>query len=172
MSALKDISSVEGSAALLGAIRKEQFFTGIFARRAREKREKTGETGFTLNPKTLKPVAAPVGTIDKRKYTAEDELARTRNLVALQDTLKASQKEPQEKTHLPRSAASDVGWHWKDPEAAIISRKPLRKNANPRCEEVRHGENFAAIFLAGPFNKTQPICRTFDPSGPAKKVKS
>ena len=64
---------MEGSAALLGAIRKEQFFTEKYARAAEKRFAETGKSDFQLNPKALKPVTAGVGVVDKSRKSAEDE---------------------------------------------------------------------------------------------------
>jgi len=168
MSALKDISSVEGSAALLGAIRKEQFFTEKFARAAERRFAETGKSDFQLNPKALKPVTAGVGVVDKSHKSAEDEEKKEENLKALKAILGQSTRTPQERSSLPVTAANDLGWHWKDPEAAIITRKPLTSNSCKRCDEVKYGEAFASCFFAGPFNKTQPIARSYQSFSPTK----
>lgn len=151
MSAAKDISSVEGSAQLLGTIRKEQHFTAIFAKRAADKFAATGDTGFRLNPKSIKPVAAPVGAVDKRRHASPDHDAKkAANLAALQATLNEAKREPQAKSRLPRTAASDYGWHWREAEAPLISRGPLQPAYSQRSGEVQYAESFASVFLAGP----------------------
>jgi hypothetical protein len=146
----KDISSVAGSAVLAGTIKKEQLFTALFSRRAAEKFAATGDTGFRLNPKSLKPVAQAIGAVEKRHLSPGHDAKREANTAALLETLKESQRAPQDKTRLPRTAASECGWFWQAPEAAVITRRPLAQAAVARSGEVQYAEAFASVFLAGP----------------------
>ena len=162
MSAAKDISSVAGAAVLNGAIKKEQHFTAIFVRRAAARLAETGDSGFRLNPKSIKPVAPAVGAAEKRRLSPDHGAKKAANIAALQETLKESQREPQEKTRLTRTANSDYGWYWREPEAPVISRRPLAPAVCKRSGEVQYAEAFASVFLAGPFNKTQPVARSVE----------
>ena len=146
----KDISSVEGSAIMLGTIKKEQFFTAIFAKRAAERFAATGDTGFRLNVKAIKPVAPAIGAGQKQRLSPDHGAKTAANLAALMVTLKEGQREPQAKSRLPRTAASEYGWYWKEPEAPIISQKPLAPAACARSGEVKYAEAFASVFMAGP----------------------
>ena len=146
----KDISSVEGSAIMLGTIKKEQLFTAIFAKRAAERFAATGDTGFRLNVKAIKPVAPAIGAGQKQRLSPDHGAKTAANLAALMVTLKEGQREPQAKTRLPRTAASEYGWYWKEPEAPVISQKPLAPAACARSGEVKYAEAFASVFMAGP----------------------
>lgn len=171
MAAIKDISSLAGAAQLNAAIRKEMHFSSIFAKRDAERKAATGLSPFRLNPKAIRPVAAPIGAVDKRRHSPDYATRKAADLEALKATLGESLRAPQEKSHLPRTSASEYGWHWREPEAPIISKRPLEPTWHKRCGEVEYAESFASVFLAGPFQKTQPICRTVEraPVGVAKK---
>lgn len=197
MAAIKDISSLAGAAQLNAAIKKEMHFSAIFAKRDAERARKQGSP-FRINPKAIRPVAAPIGAVDKRRHSPDHASRKAANLDALKATLSQSLRAPQEKSHLPRTTAGEYGWHWKEPEAPVISKRPLEPTWHKRCGEVEYAEvracaarvpppllrlmftpppppdpaqSFASVFLAGPFDKTQPICRTVEraPTGVAKK---
>lgn len=194
MAAIKDISTLQGAAQLNAAIRKEQHFSALFAARDAQRQAATGHSPFRLNPASLRPVAAAIGAVDKQRRAPDYAARKEADLAALQATLAHSLRAPQEKTRLPRTAASEYGWHWAEREAGIITRRPLAPTWQKRCGEVEYAEvrwarlrlfpaqsgrcltpshpdaqAFASVFLAGPFNKTQPICRTTERAAVAKK---
>ena len=206
MAAIKDISTLQGAAQLNAAIRKEKHFSALFAARDAQRLAATGHSPFRLNPASLKPVAAAIGAVDKQRRAPDYAAKKEADLEALQATLAHSLRAPQEKTRLPRTAASEYGWHWADREAEAITRRPLAPTWQKRCGEVEYAEvrgaarappsaptpacvaltfshpraqhycyphpgaqAFASVFLAGPFNKTQPICRTTERAAVAKK---
>jgi hypothetical protein len=216
MSAIKDISSLAGAAQMNAAIKKEMHFSAMFAKRDAARAAAAGSP-FRINPKAIRPVAAPIGAADKRRHSPDYATRKAADLEALKATLQESLRAPQEKSVLPRTTAGEYGWHWREPEAPIISKRPLAPTWQKRCGEVEYAEvrggsprgstaprarapstatpscqpaprtrtlttttsrqpppfvqSFASVFLAGPFNKTQPICRTVEraPAGPAKK---
>jgi hypothetical protein len=106
----KDTFSLQAQAFLRGVIQKEQHFTAMFAKRDRERLERTGQDTFRINPAAIRPVAAPIGVRDKRRITPEMLAAEEANKVALAATLAASSRPPQERTRLPATAMQEIGW--------------------------------------------------------------
>ena len=106
----KDTFSLQAQAFLRGVIQKEQHFTAMFAKRDRERRERTGQDSFRINPAAIRPVAAPIGVRDKRRITQEMLAAEEANKVALAAPLAASSRPPQERTRLPATAMQEIGW--------------------------------------------------------------
>lgn len=145
-----DTASVAGAAILYGTIKKEQQFTALFAKRAADRLAATGDTGFRLNPKSIKPVTGAIGAAEKRHLSPDHGAKKAANLVALQATLALSAREPQAKTAMPRTAGSEYGWFWKAPEAPVIGQRPLAPAACARSGEVKYAEAFASVFMAGP----------------------
>ena len=171
MAAIKDISTLSGAAQLNAAIRKEQHFSALFASRDAARRAATGASPFRLNPAALKTVARTIGAADPHAaHRGPGHAAqKAADLEALRATLSASRRAPQEKDPLPRTTAGEYGWHWKAAEAPQIARRPLVPAWNKRCGEVVFAEAFASVFMAGPFDKTQPICRAVERAEVAKK---
>ena len=145
-----DTSTTAGASILVGTIKKEQHFTAIYARRAADRLAATGDSGFRLNPRSIKPVAPAIGAAEKRRLPPGHAAARAANLEALQATLALGKREPQAKSALPRTSASELGWFWQAPEAAAVGQRPLAPAVCARSGEVKYAEAFASVFLAGP----------------------
>ena len=145
-----DTSTTAGASILVGTIKKEQHFTAIFARRAADRLAATGDSGFRLNPRSIKPVAPAIGAAEKRRLPPGHAATRAANLVALQATLELGKREPQAKSAQPRTAASEYGWYWAAPEARAVGQRPLAPAVCARSGEVKYAEAFASVFLAGP----------------------
>ena len=140
MAAIKDISSLAGAAQMNAAIKKEMHFSAVFAKRDAERKAATGLSPFRLNPKAIRPVAAPIGAVDKRRHSPNYASRKAADLEALKATLSESLRAPQEKSHLPRTTAGEYGWHWREPEAPTISKRPLEPTWSKRCGEVEYAE--------------------------------
>ena len=139
MSAIKDISSLAGAAQMNAAIKKEMHFSAIFAKRDAARNAAAGSP-FRINPKAIRPVAAPIGAADKRRHSPDYATRKAADLEALKATLQESLRAPQEKSVLPRTTAGEYGWHWREPEAPIISKRPLAPTWQKRCGEVEYAE--------------------------------
>jgi hypothetical protein len=109
---------------------------------------------FTLNPKSLKPVAATIGTVTARKVTAEETASFERDVVRLRADLAASRRTPQEKTDAPVTAMSDYGWYSTPEWTARISR-PYSMATHTMSEIVAFGDEYRKKTGTGPFNKVK-----------------
>jgi hypothetical protein len=154
MSAIKDISSLAGAAQMNAAIKKEMHFSAIFAKRDAARNAAAGSP-FRINPKAIRPVAAPIGAADKRRHSPDYATRKAADLEALKATLQESLRAPQEKSVLPRTTAGEYGWHWREPEAPIISKRPLAPTWQKRCGEVEYAE----VRGGSPRGSTAPRAR-------------
>lgn len=149
----KDISTLEGVAFWRDSIRTEQKFLAMHSRKAAEANGGTSPAReFRLNPHALKPVAPPVGSAEKRRYSPEQLEARAANLATLRDSVRDAARPPQERSALPLRTSDECGWYARHALAAVITRPPLGATAHRRSEEVCYSERYAATMGTGPFS--------------------
>jgi len=112
-----------------------------------------GKSTFSLNPLSLKPVAASIGTAPTDSYMNEEQLQRkAENIATLRATLAKSSLAPRERYAVPLTASQEIGWH---ASRNTSMAKPLYLATHHKSDVAEFGEQYVTAMGCGPYDKTQ-----------------
>ena len=110
-----------------------------------------GPPSFALNPLSLRPVAASIGTAPPEASMNAAQLTRKQeNVEALRATLALSGRAPRDRYAQPMTSAQEIGWHASRHTAMA---KPLFLATHHKSDIAQYGEDYATACGCGPFNK-------------------